>query len=289
MAIFVEVGNQWLMSLTASTALVKVAAFFAAWAALWLPLATAMAMVLKWRPSKPLTTEQKLPLLASLYLIAPLILWGVSSWEGVSFSDYGLECKWSFLVSVGLGLGLGVLSLIITFTGQWSLGWVKSYWANWQHLPKVLLPVLLLGIWISGTEELIFRGFLINELRQEYFLWVAAVISSVIFALLHLIWEQKNTLPQLPGLWVMGMVLVLARWADSDNLGLAWGLHTGWIWGLTCLQEAELIAYTGKGPSWMTGWGNNPLAGVIGFLCLLGVGCLLLLLGRYQSLGDFLV
>lgn len=289
MAIFVQAGNQWLVSLTASTALVKVAAFFAAWAASWLPLATAIAIVLKWRPSKPLITEQKLPLLASLYLIAPLILWGVSSLEGVSFLDYGLECKWSFLASVGLGSGLGVLSLIIAFTGQWSLGWVQSYSANWQHLPKVLLPVLLLGIWIGGTEELIFRGFLINELRQEYFFWVAAAISSLIFALLHLIWEQKNTLPQLPGLWLMGMVLVLARCVDGDSLGLAWGLHSGWIWGLTCLQEAELIAYTGTGPSWMTGCGNNPLAGVVGFLCLLGVGFLLLLLGRHNSFGDFLV
>ncbi|NEO29271.1 MAG: CPBP family intramembrane metalloprotease [Symploca sp. SIO3C6] len=287
MTIFVPAGNQWLVSLTASTALVKVVAFFAAWAALWLPLATAIAMVLKWHPSKPLTTEQKLPLLASLYLIAPLILWGVSSIEGKSFSDYGLEGKLSFLVSVGLGLGLGVLSLIIAFTGQWSLGWVKSYWANWQRLPKVLLPILLLGIWIGGTEELIFRGFLINELRHEYLFWVAAVISSVIFALLHLIWEQKNTLPQLPGLWFMGMVLVLARWVDGGSLGLAWGVHSGWIWGLTCLQEAELIAYTGKGPSWMTGWGNNPLAGVVGFLCLLGVGLLLLLLGHCRSFGDF--
>ena len=284
MAIFAQAVKQWLMSLRASTAIVKVVAFFAAWAVFWLPLAFAIAILLKWRPPNPLKAEQKLTLLASLYLIAPLILWGASWVDGVYFSDYGLEWNLSFLVSLGLGLGLGVLNIIIAFTGEWALGWIKWQAKNWQRLGRVLLPILFLGIWIGLTEELIFRGFLINELQHDYFLWAAAVISSLIFALSHLIWEQNNTLPQLPGLWLMGMVLVLARWVDGSSLGLAWGLHAGWIWSLTCLEEAELISYTGKGPSWMTGLSNNPLAGVVGFLCLLGVGLFLLFVSRYRGI-----
>ncbi|HAJ62065.1 MAG TPA: CPBP family intramembrane metalloprotease domain-containing protein, partial [Cyanobacteria bacterium UBA8543] len=113
---------------------------------------------------------------------------------------------------------------------------------------------------------------------------VAAAISSVIFALLHLIWDRQDTLPQLPGLWLMGMVLVLARWVDDGSLGLAWGLHAGWICGLTCLDSAELISYTGKGPVWMIGFREQPLAGVAGLLCLLGVGAVLLLLVSDPSL-----
>ena len=278
MAIFGQATYLWLVSLMTSTALLKVAVFFIAWAALWLPLAIPVATLLKWRPFNPLTTEQKLPLLALLYLIAPLIIGGAAWVERVSFSDYGLDWKFNILVSLGLGLGLSILSLIIVFTGQWLLGWVKWHLNNWQRLVQVLLPVLLLGLWIGVTEELIFRGFLLNELQQDYSVWVAATISSIIFALLHLIWEQQDTLPQLPGLWLMGMVLVLARWVDGGSLGLAWGLHAGWIWGLTCLDSAELISYTGKAPTWMTGLGQKPLAGVAGFVCLLGVGVLLLLL-----------
>jgi hypothetical protein len=135
--------------------------------------------------------------------------------------------------------------------------------------------VLLLGLWISVTEELVFRGFLLNELSQDYSVWVAAAISSIIFAFLHLIWEQQDTLPQLPGLWLMGMVLVLARWVDDGSLGLAWGLHAGWIWGLTCLDSSQLISYTGKGPTWMTGLGQKPLAGGAGLICLVITGILL--------------
>ena len=275
MAIFDQAVNQGLMSSVASTALVKVATFFISWAVLWLPLAIPIATLLKWRPPKPLAAEQKLPLLAALYLIAPPILWGASWVEGTSFSDYGLDWKLKVLLSLGLGLGLGILSLIIVFSGQWLLGWVEWRLENLQRLGQLLLPILFLGLWIGVTEELIFRGFLLNTLRQDYSVWVAAAISSVIFALLHLIWEQQNTLPQLPGLWLMGMVLVLARWADGGSLGLAWGLHAGWIWGLTCLDSAELISYTGKGSVWMTGLGKKPLAGIAGIICLLISGILL--------------
>jgi membrane protease YdiL (CAAX protease family) len=107
MAIFDQAANQGLMSLITSTALLKVAAFFVAWTSLWLPLAIPIATLLKWRPPKPLAAEQKLPLLAALYLIAPLILWGASWVDGVSFSDYGLDWKLSVLSVPWTGIRLG--------------------------------------------------------------------------------------------------------------------------------------------------------------------------------------
>ncbi|HBB30461.1 MAG TPA: CPBP family intramembrane metalloprotease domain-containing protein [Cyanobacteria bacterium UBA8803] len=288
MPMFERAANQWLLSLMSANALVKVAVFFTAWAALWLPLAVPIGLLLKWRPFKPLAAEQKLPLLAVLYLIAPLILWGATWVDRVSFSDYGLAWEFKLWQSLGLGLVLGILSLAIVFALEWAIGWVEWQGTNWQRLLKVWLPVLGLGLLVGIAEELIFRGFLVNELQQDYSIAVAAAISSVIFALLHLIWEQQDTLPQLPGLWLMGMVLVLARLVDGGSLGLPWGLHAGWIWGLTCLESAQLISYTGKGPIWMTGWRENPLAGVAGFVCLLGVGFLLLLMLMLPNLQKIL-
>jgi hypothetical protein len=269
--------NQWLVSLATSAALVKVAAFFLAWTALWLPLAIPIAIWLKWHPPAPLAAKQKLSLLAALYLVAPPIIWGASRVEGISFSDYGLAWQWKIFSSLGVGFGLGVLSLAIAFVGQGKLGWVTWHPERWQHLGKIALPIFVLGLWISLTEELVFRGVLFDILQQDYSIWGAAAISSTVFALLHLIWEQRETLPQLPGLWLMGTILVLARWVDGGSLGLASGLHAGWIWGLTCLDSANLISYTGKGSLWMTGFGKSPLAGVVGILVLLLTGGLLLL------------
>lgn len=283
MSIFDGAANERLVSLVTSTALFKVAAFFVVWIAVWLPLAIPIITLLKWRPPQPLAAEQKLPLIATLYLIAPLIIGGASWGDGVSFSDYGLDWKLSVLVSLGWGLVLSVLSLAVVWLGEWSLGWI-SWQSNWQQLGQAWLPMLGLGLWIGGTEELVFRGFLLTTLEQDYSFWIAAISSSAIFALLHLIWEQQETLPQLPGLCLMGLVLVVARWVDGGSLGLAWGLHAGWIWGLACLDSAQVITYTQKGPIWITGRQGNPLAGLAGLVCLVGVGALLLLFAP-KSLG----
>jgi hypothetical protein len=266
-----------------ASALLKIFIFFLVWAIAWFPLAMPLAIALHWRPPQPLSPSQKLPLLASLYLLAPAVVWGAASLEASSFKDYGLSWTGSTLGSSGLGLIVGVAGLTILFGVQQALGWLS--WRPLQlrtednsgriALLKLLLPTLLLGTWVSVTEELIFRGFLVNQLLQDYSLRVSGAIASLVFALLHLVWEGKENIPQLPGLWLMGMVLVLARWVDGGSLGLACGLHAGWIWAIASLDATEAIAYTGRGSTWLTGLGGKPLAGVMGVLFLLITGAIL--------------
>jgi membrane protease YdiL (CAAX protease family) len=276
MANFDSVANT-LLSLLAEIpfSLLQVLAFFLAWAGCWLPVAIVCAVAVDWRPPKPLAAEQKLPLLASLYLIAPLVVGGASGVTGASFSDYGFAWNPWLLRSLGLGFGLGVMSLFVLFSIQTVLGWVAWQVADGQQLASVLVPTLLLALWISGTEELVFRGFLLSQLQQDFPVGTAAAISSLIFALLHLMWERRETIPQLPGLWLMGMVLVLARWVDGGSLGLAWGLHSGWVWAIASLDSIQMITYTGIGSESVTGRNGKPLAGAAGILCLLATGLVL--------------
>jgi membrane protease YdiL (CAAX protease family) len=279
-------------SFTEASAIVKAVAFFMVWVLVWLPLGIPLAIALKWQPAQPITPSQKLPLVASLYLIAPLILWGFAQIQKLPFSAYGLTATPSFLSSLGLGLIFGVLGLAVLFGLQVSLGWIQwlptpeisasnsdsNFVSEASSTPtskltwQILLPTLLLGLWVSVTEELVFRGFLLNQLQSEYSFWLAGAIASVVFAALHLVWEGLENAPQLPGLWLMGMVLVLARQVDGGSLGLACGLHAGWIWGIASLDTAQAIKYTGKGAAWMTGLGQQPLAGLMGLLFLAGTG-----------------
>ena len=258
-----------LFEVASASAFAKVVAFFLVWVALWLPVAIPVARVLDWRPPAPLAVEQRLPLLVPLYLIAPSIVWGAARLEGVPFSNYGLTTEPTVLISLGMGLGAGILGLAILFGIQLALGWIAWQQTSQNQLHSVLLSALLLALWVGGTEELIFRGFLLNQLQSDYPNWVSAVISSLIFSLLHLIWNWQETVPQLLGLWLMGMVLVEARFTDGGSLGLAWGLHAGWVWGIASLEAAKLITYTGRVPEWMSGLGGKPLAGAIAFLLLL--------------------
>jgi uncharacterized protein len=251
------------------TSLLKVLTFFGMWAVIWLPVALVIARLIDWQPNQPLIPKQKLILLASLYILVPLIMWWKIKGESLSFASLGLNWQPSILTSLAWGLVFSTASLAIVFCLESLFGLVNWHWENSQLLSPLLLPILSLSLIISLVEESVFRGYVFSTLRIDYPHWLAATISSIIFALLHLIWERKQTLPQLPGLWLMGMVLVGARLVDGGSLGLAWGLHAGWIWGLTCLDSAELITYTKKGESWITGINNQPLAGVAGIFCLI--------------------
>jgi uncharacterized protein len=263
-------------SMVSYSATIKAIAFFLVWLAVWLPIAIPIALGLKWRPFNPLTVQQKLSLLASLYLLAPLLLWGFSRLDAFPFSDYGLHWQLSSLRSLGLGLGMSLIGLLLVFGLELKLGWVEWQRDRQAQLVAALAPTLALALWVGVTEELIFRGFLLNQFGQDFSPWVAAIASSVIFAILHMVWEGLETVPQLPGLWLMGMVLVLARWVDHGSLGLAWGLHAGWVWGIASLDTAQILTYTRNVPEWVTGIGNRPVAGLAGIVLLLGTGFALL-------------
>ncbi|MBH8572052.1 CPBP family intramembrane metalloprotease [Nostocaceae cyanobacterium CENA369] len=266
-----------------ASVLVVVMAFFIFWVGCWLPVAAVTAIALNLKPTKSLQPEQKLPLMVSLYLLAPLVLWVVIRFTNRSFSDYGLLVNISLLGSLALGFGLGVLSLAIMFTCQFWLGWCSLQKSNLKLIPSILLPILLIALLVGGIEELVFRGFVLTELERDYSIWLAAAISSLIFAVLHLVWEQRETLPQLPGLWLMGMMLVLARVADGGSLGIAWGLHAALVWAIATIDTAELITYTGKVPEWFTGKNKKPLAGVAGIICVIGTSSILWVLSKYFS------
>lgn len=258
-------------------AAVQILLFFAVWLLLWLPIVIPVAIAIKWQPPQPITLQQKLPLVASLYAVAPLVLWLAAWLTAQPFSAYGIAKDLSFLRSLGTGLIISLGGLIALFGCQQLVGWLTWNRDRWPQLKSALLPTLLLGLWVSLTEELIFRGFLLNQLHQDYAPWLAAVLSSLIFALLHLVWEGRAIVPQLPGLWLMGMVLVLARWIDHGSLGIACGLHAGWIWGIASLDTAEIVHYTGRGSEWLTGLAGKPLAGGIGLLLMMLTGGMLII------------
>ncbi|TVQ45667.1 MAG: CPBP family intramembrane metalloprotease [Gloeocapsa sp. DLM2.Bin57] len=262
-----------LILLVGESSLIRVAIFLLIWLIIWLPLAIPLAKILKWRIQDPLETEQKLPLIASLYLIAPGIVWGAIKIDQSSWSNCGVKLAPEFFLWFFLGIIIAILGLALLLSLEKYLNWLEWLPENLPNLRKIALPILAISIGIGLIEELVFRGWMFWQLRQEYDNWVAGAIASVIFALLHLLWERKKTIPQLPGLWLMGMVLVQARLTANDSIALAWGLHSGWIWVLASLSSAQLISYKDNVVSpWLIGFFREPLAGLIGISLLLGTG-----------------
>ncbi|MEB3175686.1 MAG: CPBP family intramembrane glutamic endopeptidase [Cyanobacteriota bacterium] len=246
----------------------QLASFLALWFLIWLPLGLPLMAKVGWNPKQDATPSQKLTLVIPLYLLAPGV---VALWlwlSETSLSDYGWSAEPRFWLQGLLGWGLGLLGLALVWALDSLLGicyWQREKLGLWF---KLSLPIAVLALGVGAAEELIFRGIFQTRLQSVFSPWVAAVLASAVFALLHLLWERRQTLPQIPGLFALGLVLVLARTAAQGQLGLAWGLHSAWVFGLASVDSAELLTYVKAEGTWLSGRFNQPLAGLGGVLCL---------------------
>ncbi len=235
----------------------------------WLPVAAPLWI---WLPS----LRDSLWILLYGWLLILLGQWQQWVWQGQADPDrkltYGLGGS-GFWRDLGLGFGTAWISVLGLFVLEGVLGWLV-----WEpvEIGSVLLHFGLgigLGLGVALAEELLFRGWLLNELQLDYGHWIAGRASSWIFAMAHYIRPLDQILAtwlQFPGLVLVGEVLVLARRIRQGGLGAAIGLHAGWVAALTWVNNLGWLRYTGAVPEWITGIGGNPLAGMIGLL-LLGV------------------
>ncbi len=169
-----------------------------------------------------------------------------------------------------IGLGIGIISLLSLFLVEGWLGWLL-----WQQpsvfLPQLILEGLIVALGFGFAEELLFRGWLLDELQRDYRPRVSLWTNSCLFALLHFIKPLKEILrtsPQFPGLLLLGLTLVWAKRSTRSRLGLPIGIHAGLVWGIYIINVGQLVQYSGQVPDWITGVDRNPLAGVMGLLFL---------------------
>jgi uncharacterized protein len=156
-----------------------------------------------------LSTE--IPMLIFLYV--RLIMPGAVTW-----SDLGVRPRRvDYVLRMGLGLGLVgliVIDIVGTLLSQIGLRPNQLEQFNFILSEGPLAFVLMLvaaGLFAPVVEELFFRGFLFGLYRWRQSLWVAYLVSSVLFTLLHLEPTRMN-LPQMAGLGIgiFGLAMLLA-------------------------------------------------------------------------------
>lgn len=241
-------------------------------ALLWLPLAIPIYL---WLPADANTVSIVAIALLGVFFIGLLRVWGkrVQGYRSV-WGQYGLVATRRNVQELLLGLGLGWGFVLALFGTLSLLGW-----AQWQPAPNLWRWVLegsLTALGVGLGEELCFRGWLLDELEQDYDGAIALWANSLFFAVLHFLkpWSEiARTFPQFPGLVILGLSLVWARRRTRYRLGQAIGLHAGLVWGYYVINVGNLILFTGVVPDWVTGVDQNPLAGLvgIGFLGLLAL------------------
>lgn len=195
---------------------------------------------------------------------------------GFQRKGYGSHAAAGFFLGVLL-LTLGSLLLVLLrflfFTGV-------------QFSATGLLQSLLLFIVVAFTEEIAFRGYILNNLMQSMNKWVALGVSALLFALFHASNAGVSPLALL-NIFVAG-ILIGINYVFTRNLWFAIFLHFSWnffqgpILGfeVSGLPLEGLFQQTLKGPDLLTG-------GVFGFegslVCLVLNTMACVLLGSYYA------
>lgn len=207
-----------------------------------------------------------------LYLefLVLLKLWGRYIYRQPLFQRYGLTFTQKNGRDWLLGLIWGLVSLFSLLGLESMLNWLA-----WQppvsNFSRIAVEGFAVAVGIGFAEELLFRGWLLDELRRDYRIDTANWLNALLFAVLHFIKpvrEMLRSLPAFPGLLLLGLTLILFKKVGNDRLGLSMGFHSGLVWGYYLVSVGQLMKYRDIVPDWVTGIDANPLAGMMGMIWL---------------------
>ncbi len=237
----------------------------------WVPIALPISLIV---PDPNLQSLISLPLLY-LEFIVLLQVWNPQvHGESKPLRRYGFRSpslNWLNLLS-GLLIGWGAVLSLFIFLGE--MGWVQWFAAK-PSLPKIVAEALLISLALGFAEELLFRGWLLDELERDYSKTTATLASALVFALAHFLkpWDAiVASWLTFPALLILGLTLVWAKRATRGRIGLAIGYHAGLVGGYYILNVGNLVKPIAMVPTWLTGMNGNPLASIPGVVILGAIG-----------------
>ena len=205
------------------------------------------------------------------------IRWGLkNTWKllGINKIDIKRSLVFDFLRGFSLSTILISLILVLIITTQ------SGYWIG-KISSETTINAILLIFGIGFTEELIFRGWLLEEFKNQFGLKKAIMSQALIFSIVHIgldlpFWEMLSILT---GLFLLGILLSLIKLNDNNSLWGCIGLHGGLV-GLWFISNNGLLFIPKDSPKWLVGPGTintNPLGGILG-ISLMIIFCIFYLL-----------
>jgi len=189
-------------------------------------------------------------------------LWGLL---GLDFKN-----KFSTLKIFFSGFLFSVFLLIILVLFFLLCGWVDT--VNYIKITELLNAILLI-VGIVFAEEIVFRGWLMEEMVLLFGLRRGIIFQSTIFSLCHYRSDigLLALIPFFTGLFLFGLVLTLRRTIDKGSLMGCVGLHGGLV-GIWFLFDSGMLIFSIDTPYFLLGPSQNmvnPIGSVIGIVILL--------------------
>lgn len=190
--------------------------------------------------------------------------------EQRSFADYGFPWRRMFCGQFWLGWAIGFVSLaallaILRLAGAFSFGPIILHGAAIWKLGAAWAVLMCIA---CAVEEYVYRGYMQFTLTSGIGFWPAALITSFLMALAHMLNPYWNKLG-LFNVFLFGMVACLLLRRTGD-LWMPLGIHASWDWGEAYFFGVPSSGQTGEGalhhgafhgPSWLNGWPFGPEAG----------------------------
>jgi uncharacterized protein len=204
----------------------------------------------------------------SLYslILAVLVSWFCGKFlEDLPFTAVGWSFHKSWFTQTIFGLIVGVISLIIACVLAMPTGNLSFQPNDTADLVSILQTIFGSAIVFAvaaASEEIIFRGYVLQTFSRAKLAWVGVLLTSLPFAIAHLgnpnvdYISTLNT--ALAGIW-LGIAYLKTR-----SLWFAFGVHFAWNWvqgaflglpvsGLKQLTTSPILQSIDQGPMWLTG------------------------------------
>ena len=190
--------------------------------------------------------------------------WNIkNTWALLGINKIDINRKLIFYFLRGFTIS-SILVFLILIT---IISTASGYWVG-KIYPDIFFNGILLMIGVGLSEELIFRGWLLEELKNQFGLKNAIVAQASVFSIVHIGFDLPffQMISILTGLFLLGILLALIRLKDRSSLWGCIGLHGGLV-ALWFLTNNGLLEISEDAPKWLVGPGTlntNPLGGIFG-------------------------
>ncbi len=208
-----------------------------------------------------------------ILFISVLPSWGRIRWKtNHLWASIGLDFQNKFLaLKIFLsGFIFSVFLLFLLFVFFFVCGWVERI--DYIKFTELLNAILLI-VGIVFAEEIVFRGWLMQEMNLLFGFRRGMIFQSMIFSLAHYRSDIGflALIPFLTGLFLFGLVLTLRRTFDRGSLLGCIGLHGGLV-GIWYLFDSGMVVFSSNTPYLFLGPSENmvnPIGSVFGITILL--------------------
>ena len=221
-------------------------------------------------------------------IASTIVVWLVRKFiDKKSFVSLGLKFNSLAVKDFFVGLGISALMIGALYIVFLSIGLIEIKSIGWAGNISAVLGIIFwffgIGLAIGWSEELVFRGYILQNMKEGMGIKLAVIISCILYGVMHMA-NPGSTILSGTLIALIGFLRIYG-WLSTGQLWLSMGMHAGWdfiqgpILGLTVsgMKTESLMVSNIYGAEWLTGGSFGPEAGIL-VLPFLALGLIVMFL-----------